>query len=205
MVATVMLVATSGYCGFVETDTPAWRGDAGSSYYGWESFSEAVGGPNMSDSGTPGGMLFNFAEGAFITSTGNIYNQAGGLNIHVYGYSEVEQAVLNISSQGSEFDYASVSLWVSDGTDGMMFSADNWSMNYYEPVEGMGAITNTSYTWDISTYDGEITEWAFFFQGTEAHNVLDAVTVDVFAGNVPAPSALVALSLLGFRIRRRRD
>lgn len=204
MAATVVMVATAVQGSFIEPEVPTWRGDVGSSYYGWETFTQSYGAPNMNDSGTPGGMLFNFADGAFITSTGNIYNQATGLNIHVYGYSAVEQAVLNISSQGTEFDYESVSLWVGDGTDGMMFWADEWSLNYYEPVDGMGAITNSSYTWDVSSYEGLVSEWAFFFEGIEAHNVLDAVTVDVFAGNVPAPSAVLVFGLLGLRSQRRQ-
>jgi hypothetical protein len=192
-----------GFGDFVETIEPNWRGEAGSLYYGWETFTEPYNAPNMNEEGTPGGMLFNFAAGAFLTSSGNIYNQAGGLDIHVYGYSDVQNAVLNLASQGSEFDYENVSLWVSDGIDGMMFSADSWSMNYYQPVEGMGAITNTSYEWNISSYEGTITEWAFFFQGNEAHNVLDAVTVDIYTGAVPSAGGLVAFGLMGLQRRRR--
>ena len=201
--AVIFSASQIGFADFVVLDTPEWQGDAGSLYYGWENFTQPYGVPNMNDSGVPGSMLFNFAEGAFITSTGNIYNQGGGLDIHVYGYSAIEQAVLNISSQGSEFDYAGVSLWVGDGTDGMMFFANEWSMNYYQPVEGMGAIANTSYSWDLSSYEGMITEWAFFFQGTEAHNVLDAVTVDIYTGAVPSAGGLFAFGLLGLRTRRR--
>ena len=201
----MLTIVHSGYCDFVETEVPTWRGEVGSSYYGWETFTQAYNAPNMNESGTPGGMLFNFAEGAFITSTGNIYNQSGGLNVHVYGYSALEQAVLNISTQGSEFDYAAVFLWVGDGVDGMMFSADDWAINYYEPIEGLGAIVNASFTWDTSSYEGAITEWAFMFNGTSPHNVLDAVSVDVFTGAVPGAGALFAFGFCGLRSRRRQN
>ena len=203
VVAVALAAVNSSYGDFVETEIPTWRGDLGSSYYGWEYFTQAIDAPNMNDSGSSGGMLFNFADGAFITSTGNIYNQSSGLNIHVYGYDAVEQAVLNIASQGTEFDYAGVTLWVGDGVNGMMFLADDWSVNHYEPIEGFGAIVNTSFTWDLSSYSGTVTEWAFFFQGTAPHNVLDAVTVDIFADAVPGAGGLFAFGLLGFRTSRR--
>jgi hypothetical protein len=183
---------------------PAWRGDAGTQYYAWDSFTSAYNAPNFNDSGDAGGMLFNFADGAILTGSGNIYNQGGGLEIHVYGYGPLEQAVLNVASMGTELEYANVSLWVSDGTNGQMFSYDTFATNYYEAIPNFGANVSTSYTWDLSTYTGAITEWAFFVNGTAAHNVLDAVSVDIFTGAVPVPGALVLLGIAGVHRRRRR-
>ncbi|MBC8309112.1 MAG: hypothetical protein ISR75_03880 [Phycisphaerales bacterium] len=188
----------------VNPSVPDWRGDVGAQYYGWDSFTSPYSAPNFNDSGDAGGMLFNFAEGAMITGSGNIYNQGGGLEIHVYGYGPLEQAVLNVASMGTEMDYEGVSLWVTDGENGQMFSYDTFATNYYEEVPNFGANVSTSYEWDLSEYSGVITEWAFFVNGTAEHNVLDAVTVDIFTGAVPAPSALILLGIAGVKIRRRR-
>ena len=76
-------------------------------------------------------------------------------------------------------------------------------MNHYEPVEGLGANVTATYAWDVSGYEGVITEWAIFINGTEAHNVLDAVSVDIFSSAIPAPSVLGMFVLLGCRRRRR--
>jgi len=139
-----------------------------------------------------------------LTGSGNIYNQGGGLEIHVYGYGSLEQAVFNVASMGTEMEYANVSLWVSDGTTGQMFAYDTFSTNYFEEIPGFGANVSTSYTWDLSGYAGTVTEWAVFVNGTTAHNVLDAVSVDIFTGAVPVPGALVLLGIAGVHRRRRR-
>jgi len=60
-----------------------------------------------------------------------------------------------------------------------------------------------TYAWDASSYDGVITEWAIFINGTEAHNVLEAVSVDIFSTPIPAPGVLGVFALLRCRRRRR--
>ncbi len=205
LVCSVVAVATTQVSAdLVNPEIPSWRGDAGAQYYGWDSFSSAYNAPNFNDSGDAGGMLFNFAAGAQITGSGNIYNQSGGLDIHVYGYGPLEQAVFNVASMGTEMDYSGVSLWVSDGESGQMFSYDTFATNYYEEVPGFGANVSTSYTWDLSGYNGVITEWAFFVNGTAPHNVLDAISVDVFSGAVPAPSVLALIGVAAVSTRKRR-
>jgi hypothetical protein len=202
-VAIVVTFASHVSGDLVNPDVPDWRGDSGAFYYGWNSFTNAFDAPNFNDAGDTGGMLFNFADGAMITSTGNIYNMNTGLNIHVYGYGSVDQAVMSFASQGTEMQYSNVSMWVSDGITGEYFSADSWGMNYYEPVEGLGANVTATYAWDVSDYEGVISEWAIFINGTEAHNVLDAVSVDVFSAPIPSPGVLGVFALLGCRRRRR--
>jgi len=200
----VAIVATQVSADLINPEIPTWRGDTGSQFYGWDSFGSAYNAPNYNDSGDAAGMLFNFAPGAFVTGSGNIYNQAGGLDIHVYGYGPLEQAVLNVASMGTEMDYANISLWVGDGENGQMFSYDTFATNYYEEIPNFGANVSTSYTWDLSAYDGIVTEWAFFVNGTSAHNVLDAVTVDIFSGGVPTPGVLTLLAIASLHRRRRR-
>lgn len=188
----------------INPNVPEWRGDSGTTHYQWDSFSEAYQAPNFNDSGNGSGMLLNMAMNSIITGAGNIYNPTGGLDIHVYGYGPIDLAVLNIGSQGTEFDYADVSLYVSDGENGTYFSADEFAIENYIPIPGFGAQVTSSFTWDLSDYDGNISEWAFFFSGTEAHNSLDAVSVDIAMLGVPAPSVLALLGLAGITTRRRR-
>ena len=203
IIAIIAYLASHVSGDLVNPDVPGWRGDTGSSYYGWNSFTSAYNVPNFNEIGDPGGMLFNFADGAMITGAGNIYNMNTGLNIHVYGYGSVDLAVMSFASQGTEMEYSNVSLWVSDGTDGAFISVDSWNMNYYEPVEGLGANVTATYAWDTSSYDAIIIEWAIFINGTEAHNVLDAVSVDIFSAPIPTPGVLGVFALLGCRSRRR--
>ena len=198
------IVTAQATADLVNPTMPDWRGDTGAAFYGWDSFSSAFNAPNFNDSGDAGGMLFNFAPGAIITGTGNIYGQNNPLNIHVYGYGPLEQAVLNVASMGTEMDYESVSLWVSDGENGQYFSYDSFLTNSYEEIPNFGANVSTSYTWDLSSYDGVVAEWAFFVNGTSPHNVLDALSVDIAFGAVPTPSALVLLSIAGVTRKRRK-
>ncbi len=188
----------------VNPEAPSWQGSAGAQFYSWDSFSSEYSAPNFNDGGDPGGMLFNFAPGAMVTEGGNLYNPAAGLNIHVYGYGPLEQAVLNIASMGTEFDYSTVVLGINNGTDYEYYGYDSLATNYYEEVAGFGANVSTSFTWDISAYEGTITEWAFIFTGQGPHNVLDAVTVDIFNSEVPAPGAVALLGLGAVVTRRRR-
>ena len=197
------LAATQVKGDVVNPEVPNWQGDTGAQFYSWDSFSSAYNAPNFNDSGDAGSMLFNFAEGAIITGSGNIYSQASGLEIHVYGYGPLEQAVLNVASMGTEMDYANVYLWVTDGEIGQMFSYDSFATNYYEEVPNFGANVSSSYTWDLSDYTGVVTEWAFFVNGTSAHNVLDALAVDIYTGTVPTP-AVLTLMAIGCVCRRRR-
>ncbi len=203
IIAIVATVVSHASGDLVNPDVPGWRGDSGAFYYGWNSFTNAYNAPNFNDDGDPGGMLFNFADGAMITGAGNIYNMNTGLNIHIYGYGSVDQAVMSFASQGTEMEYSNVSMWVSDGTTGAYLSADSWDINYYEPVEGLGANVTATYAWDVSGYEGVISEWAIFLNGTEAHNVLDAVSVDIFNSPIPAPSVLGVFALYAGSRRRR--
>ncbi len=189
----------------VNPDVPSWRGADNTAYYGWNSFENAVGQPNMNEIGAPGAMLFNFAEGAMVTGAGNIYNPTGGLDIHVYGYSNIEHAVLNFSSQGNEFNYSQVALAVTFASGGQgYYFADSYEIEDYVEIPNFGANVTSSYQWDLSSIDQEIIEWGFFMTADAPHTSLDAVSVDIAMGAIPAPGALVLLGLAGCSIRHRR-
>lgn len=198
-------ITTMGTADLVNANVPSWRGAEDTAYYGWNDFEHGIGQPNMNEIGVPGAMLFNFAAGAIISGSGNIYNPTGGLDIHVYGYSNIEYAVLNFASQGNEFNYDQVALAVTfaDQSQGYYF-ADTQAIEDYVAIPGFGANVTSSYEWDLSSIDQEIIEWGFFMTANNPHTSLDAVSVDIAMGAIPAPGALMLLSIAGCSIRRRR-
>jgi len=201
--AAICVAASSATADLVNPLVPDWAGDATANTYQWDSFTSAYQGPNSSDAGFAGPQLFNFGEGAFIASSGNIYNPSGGLNIHVYGSGPIGQAVLNFATAGSEFNYSNVRLFVSDGEDGSgnseMLFASGEERNRESGGFG-GANVTMAYSWDVDV-DFEVASWGFFFGSDNAHSSLDAVSLAI--NSVPAPGALMALGCLGFARRRR--
>ena len=206
-VSSVFVVVAGAIAGTAAGDLvnplePSWAGDATATQYEWNSFTEAVGAPNFPDSPfSTGAQLFNFGEGAIIAGSGNIYNPAGGLNIHVYGNGPIGQAVLNFATQGTEFNYDNVRLFVSDGganNETLFATGDERSR---VPGGFGGENVTMAYSWDLDVAF-EITEWGFFFGSDAAHSSLDAVRLNI--NSVPAPASLIALGAFGAVRRRRR-
>jgi MYXO-CTERM domain-containing protein len=199
-------------------DIPAWRGDENTSHFEWQSFEHAGGSdpmnwafPNMptSSSGAGSASLYNFADGAMISS-GNIYGFGGPLNIHTYAYTaaDAQDAVINISTAGSPMDYESLYLaWHgADGESGLIVH-DGYATNYM--VEGdfggfPGVTANVSYTFDLSAIEADIREVGIIFSGSAAHMSLDAVSLDLRTAAIPAPGVLALLGIAGAARRRRR-
>ena len=183
-----------------------WYGDAGSSYYGWDTFSSPNTSPNFNEYGTPfGAQLFNFGAPASITGSGNIYGMAGALNIHVYGSGDVDAAVLNMGFMGTMMDLDNVYMAANfaDGSSAYISASDMFEMEYDE-IPGMGVDAEYAFEFDLSGFDQEVLEWGFFFESLGAHTSLDAVSIQTFVGAIPAPGALALLGLAGCSIRRRR-
>ena len=181
-----------------------WYGDAGSSYYGWDNFSQANNAPNFNDSGTPyGAQLFNFGAPAVITGGGNIYGMAGPLNIHVYGSGDVDAAILNMGFMGTMMDLDNVSMFAqfADGSSAYLSATDMYEMEYVE-IPGMGVDAEYAFEFDLSGFDQEVVEWGFIFESLGPHTSLDAVSVQTMT--IPAPGVLALLGLAGCSVRRRR-
>ncbi|MFB0986704.1 MAG: hypothetical protein QMB94_10425 [Phycisphaerales bacterium] len=178
---------------------PTWRGDADATYAGWDSFTNANGGPNAPEQGS-GFSVYNFGTGAVIASSGNIYGAGGGLDIHVYSNGDFapSQAVLSFSFLGNPMDTTNVRAFFEGA--------------YVDPIQSElraledfgGFVKETwSFTFDFSTASGAESGLAFFFgSGDLVNTSLDAVSVDVLS--VPAPGALALLGLAGIASRRRR-
>lgn len=201
-------------CGSVSAEVvnplvPEWRGNAGTEYYEWDTFSNPFGAPNFPNApiGNFNAALYNFQSGAQISSTGNIYG-ADGLNIHIYTSSEVGipvpvQGVLNVTTIGSLLSLETVNGYLGAPMGGgEYFSPVSSELRYNEPMGEMGAKQTWAFTFDFSSWDAGETTWGFIFKGLDPHISLDAATLDL--NFVPAPGALALLGLAGFSRRRRR-
>ena len=195
-------------------DAPDWRGADGADYYHWDDFTAANGyveGPNMPNNEMfPSGnaMLFNFAEGAIVAGSGNLYAMGGPLNIHTYAYTDADltAGTLNVASIGTLIDYSSMMLVWDDGIDGgesgMLFGAA--SVNFSQAIPNMGDSVNVSWNWDLSGIDADIRTVGLMFESEGPHISLDMVSLDLLT-TVPAPGALALLGLAALSSRRRRE
>ena len=182
---------------------PAWRGEAGSAFFGWENFTTPFAGPNFPDDPfSMDAQLFNFQSGASIAGSGNLYGSQG-LNIHVYGAGTPTEAVLNFTVAGSLINLESVQGFIGDQSQqGEFFAPASSELRYELDLGEMGFIQTWAFTFDMSDYTGAGTACAFFFRGDNPHISLDAVTLDL--RHIPAPGAIALLTLAGLRGRRRR-
>lgn len=198
------IVAVSAVTGMATADlvnplVPDWRGDAGTYYAGWESFTDAAGGANAPEAGS-GFDLYNFGPGAFIAGSGNIYAAGGPLDIHVYSNVEIaaSEAVLSFSFLGSPIDTSDVRAFFL----GQFIDPIEHEQRAVEDFGGFVKET-WSFTYDFSNFGGVSSTVAFFFgSGDLANSSLDAVSVDVLS--IPAPGAIALLGVAGLASRRRR-
>jgi hypothetical protein len=216
----VCILSATASAGFVAELPPDWRGDADTHLYQWEDFTSAssTSGPNFpGNEPFPSGnaLLFNFGSGAVISGDQNIYGYGGALNIHAYAYTDADaqDVVANISMHGTEMLYEQVMLvWndgVEGGEEGAIFGAG--SINYWEEVDygngNIGAIANVSYAFDLSGVSADVREIGLIVGTAGPHSSLDALTLDIRLGAVPAPGAVAVLAIAGVLTgrRRRRD
>ena len=193
-----LALAGTASADLVNPDVPAWRGQPGTMFSQWDSFSSAVNAPNFPEAGG-GFQLFNFGEGAVVASSGNIYNPAGGLNIHVYSLGPVvgEEAVLNISWGGTMLDTTDVQAFFG----GEYIDAYSVEQRASTPSPFGGTTDTWAFKFDLSGISGA-SDLAFFFGNDGPHGSLDAVSLDL--NMVPAPGALALLGMAGVAARRRR-
>ena len=186
---------------------PTWRGDSGSLYYQWDSFSEPFAAPNFPT--TPpfdfSAQVFNFVGGAQIVD-GGIFSP-GGLNVHVYGEGRpTAAAVLNVTYTSFDPSPTSVEFFIGDfgpGGAGEYFDSVSSERTYSQFIgDGLFRVTD-AFTFDVADYVGDGMFWASFFK-IDGPNTLEGVSIDV-QSVIPAPGALALLGLAGLAGRRRRD
>lgn len=193
------LVATTASAALTNPDIPSWRGDALTSYAEFDTFTSASGGPNFADVGGGGFQLFNFAPGAVVASSGNIYSPSGALDIHLYSLGPAvnpAEAVLNISWGGTMLDTTAVQAFIG----GSYYDAVSVEQRSSISSPFGGSVDTWAFTFDLS--NAPTGDLAFFFGNDGAHGSLDAVSVDV--RSVPAPGALALVVVAGVVGSRRR-
>jgi hypothetical protein len=155
-----------------------------SAYAEWDVFSTGSG-PNAPDVGSFVGG--SFAPGApnwdaydssgfgFVTSSGNIYSFSGAINMHVvipgfdYGDSHDTTVLLQIRTQGTEFDPDSVLL---EG------AAPDEVTELYREDTGMGFLVETLFRWEVP---GSVLSYEAVFDAEGPDMSLDRIAVDMFA------------------------
>ena len=207
VLAVSLSIAAGSQADLVDPSVPSWRGEAGSLYYQWDSFTEAFAQPNF-PTAPPfdfSAQVFNFVGGASIQD-GGIFSP-GGLNVHVYGEgTPTSEMVLNVTYTSFNPNPSSVQGFIGGfgpGAGGEYFdfvSSDRTSSTFLG--EGLFRV-NDSYTFDFSGYTGSDAFWAAFFK-IDGPNTLEGVSIDV-RNVVPAPAVAALFGLAGLAGRRRRD
>ena len=189
---------------------PSFRGQTGTEYSGWESFTNAHNGPNFpSIAGSTGDAFITqttpgtgpFPNGPFISS-GNIYSFATTNTFTLTDSTAftLGTVVLQLRNNdgSSPFDDSSVRLEYDNG--GGLQSLFTARVELNNTGGGIASV----WTWDVSALG--INSYKIYFNASDLSLSLDAAALDVQA--VPEPSALalsgLGLLLLGKCASRRR-
>ena len=187
---------------------------ASADIYTWDSFTSASGDANYatsSDADASMAMLFNFGSpgSAMVAGSGNIYGMGGPLQIHAYAYTydgyDVNSVTVDLTGLGTPFDTYNA-LLIYETSDGDYGSLGTDMASNFESMaggEGWGAYESTTWTWDLTSVEGNINALAFMIESMGAHTSLDSLTMDI--DMVPAPGALALLGMAGIATRRRRS
>lgn len=200
------LTAAAGTNGFV---VPTFRGDPGSSFVGWESFTVGVGGAgNAGDmaGSASSARLFQSSPNALVLGSGNIYDgtEASQFEIRYSGIEPVGQVVLQVRSLGTELKYDDVRLvaW-TQSLGSSRTELDRVSFGPPPPSPGSGVGVSSLWQWDIAALNAN--SFAIAFGANEVNLSLDSATLDVRAVPEPGVAVLGVLGavLLGWRRLRR--
>lgn len=212
VVLTSGLLAEGSQDGFV---VPGFRGQADTTFAGWENFSVAVGAPgNAGDQAGShaGSTLWQIAPGALVLGSGNIYNgsEASLFEVRYDSAGPVETVVLQMRTLGTELAYDSVRL-VAVGSEGPISLAatrtelDRVTFGPPPPAPGSGFGVSSSWTWDVSALG--VQDFVLSIPAAEINLSLDSATLDVQLVPEAGPVTLlvmggVVLGLLPARGRR---
>lgn len=209
VVSTVTSLTSVASAAFVNPLVPSWRGEAATSYLYWESFTSALRGTNapQTSTGVWSANLTNSLPGAVIAGSGNMYGAGGAMAITVAGSGATDTMsafVLNLSTAGSEINYAGVTLALTLAGGAIETVAfDAYEIRFINTIPGFGNQINVAYTWDLGEYaTTSITDWNLNFAGSVANLSLDAVSVDI--QSVPTPGAIALVAVCGLLRRRAR-
>ena len=186
---------------------PTFRGEAGSADAGWDRFTVGVGAPgntpDLLGSTATGARLTQLEPQAFVTGSGNIYNQDGisSFSINYTAGASISAVVFQARAIGTELDYSSVRLNYAGGN----------LVGAYAELErapfvgqGPGAIVSSAWTWDLSGLNAS--EFTITLAAAGPSVSFDSATLDVRTIPEPGTWALLLCGLAGggLLLRQRR-
>lgn len=178
-------LAHAGTNGFM---VPSFRGSAGSQTGYWETFSVAVGAPgNLPDGpdATTTARLTQSDTNAFLTGSGNIYNQSGVSAFTLTNTTPfaVGTVVLQTRTLGGELDYGSFALTYGNGSgDHSLAPLIRLELNRGSQP-GLGATVSTLCQWDLSGLG--VASYTLSFRAAGTSCSFDSLTLDVWDRFVP--------------------
>jgi hypothetical protein len=175
----------------------------------WDSFTQAAGGANIPDAaGSSPFSLMNFASGAFITGSGNIYSLNTALYLMITGgtignAASPTQVVMNVATAGSLLNTSGVRLSLFDNAgNSIQFAPSSSELRADAPAQPQGAIQTWAFTWDTISVPFQASGFRVEFGASAPSMSLDAVRLDI--QYVPAPGAMALLAISAFTAGRRR-
>ncbi|MGE3310774.1 MAG: hypothetical protein AB7O66_12460 [Limisphaerales bacterium] len=200
-----VLAASAATDGFT---IPAFRGQPGATYDGWENFTVSIGNPgNKGDlaGSSLSATLFQTAPGALVLGSGNIYNgtEASRFEIRYAGTEPISDVFLQVRSLGTELNYESVRLFAwTESLGAPRTELDRVAFGPPPPAPGSGFGVSSLWAWDLTGLDA--TSFAIAFDAAEINLSLDSATLDVNVVPEPSPMVLGALGLALLGLFRRR-
>ena len=197
--------ASAGTNGFT---VPAFRGQPGSVFAGWESFTVALGNPgNKGDlpGSSTAATLLQRAPGASVLGSGNIYNGAekSQFEIRYTSTEPIADVILQVRTLGTELNYDSVRLFAwTDSIGVSRTELDRVSFGPPPPAPGSGFGVSSQWTWNLSSLDAN--SFAISFDSADINMSLDSATLDVRAVPEPSPLVLGMVGLAALALFRRR-
>ncbi len=203
------LVAASAQAGLVNPLIPAWSGSANTQFAQWDSFTQPSGGANLPDAaGSSAFSLMNFAPGAFITGTGNIYSINSALYLMIMGgtlgnAASPTQVVMNVATVGSVMNVSGVYLSLFDNSGhSLQLTPSATELRYDAPAAPAGSTQTWAFTWNMPTAPFQASGFRVEFGASAPSMALDAVRLDM--QYAPAPGAFALLAVSAFTASRRR-
>ena len=173
--------------GFTNPYVPPFRGNPGTEFGSWEAFTVPYAGTNLPDdagSTTVDATLEQLVSGAFLTGSGNIYHPSAAPAFRLVdgGPGDLQEVALQISTWGSELDYASPVLTYVDG-QGQSHSIPFTSYTELARYPAVGVNVESLFTWNLAALADAVTAYTITFQGAVPNLSLDAVIVDTRYGS----------------------
>ncbi|MFN0066722.1 MAG: PEP-CTERM sorting domain-containing protein [Limisphaerales bacterium] len=203
LLATLAPLARGGTNGFT---VPAFRGQPGTTFAGWELFTVPTNNgtgnaPDLPASTAAGARLIQFEPNAVITGGGNIYNMpsASVFELRYTAAAPVETLVFHARTVGFELDYPNVRLTYDLGGGEQTLTTSRTEL--LRTPGGLGDSVSSLWTWDLTAHPG-VTEVTLKFAAAAPSLSFDSATLDVQSVPEPGAVTLLAAGLAALGLRR---